>query len=99
MVKLINDLINNFTITLSLCQDNRFTYLEPIVRPRAEFHETRLLIEGKVSNVYFARWFENCRRSPKHLAGVMQNSLSHCCHTVFSVRTENKARYFELMRL
>lgn len=69
---------------------NRFTHLKAIICPWAEFHKTGLLVEGKVSNIYFAGRFKNCGRCPKNFAGVMQNSLSHCCHTVFSVRAESR---------
>lgn len=54
-----------------LSRKNQFIYLEAVVRPRTELHETRLLIEGKVSDVNLAGGFENCRWCPKNLAGIM----------------------------
>lgn len=66
--------------------------LSAIVRPRAELHDTRLLIEREILHVDFAGRFVNGRWLPGYLAGVFQCGLCHQRHLVISVRAEEKKR-------
>jgi len=65
-------------------------YLVAVVRPRAEFHKTRLLIEREIANVDFARRFEDGWRCPHHFAGMMKHSLCHGGDHVLSVGADTK---------
>lgn len=60
-------------------------YLVAIVRPRAELHKARLLVEREVANVNFAGRFKDGRRRPDHFAGVVKDGLRQCCDHVFAV--------------
>lgn len=47
------------------------THHIPVICPRTEFHETRLLVKGKVLDVDLTERFVNSRRLPDHLPGVV----------------------------
>lgn len=65
------------------------THLVPVVAPRSEFHEARLLVEREVAHIDFAGRFENGRRLPHHLPRVMKDGFGHGRHHIFAVRTVN----------
>lgn len=71
-----------------IVSSNNFFYLNTVVRPGTELHEASLLIEGKISNVYLARGFEDSRRRPQYLARVMQDGFGHRGNSVLPVRAE-----------
>lgn len=52
-------------------------HLRAIVCPWTEFHETNLLIVGKVLDIHFTRWLVNSRRLPENFPGVLQCGLCH----------------------
>lgn len=78
----------------------QLVYLIAIISPWAELHETRLLIEWKVSHVDFTRRFENGRRCPVHTASVMKYRLCQCGHHIFTVGTERwkRQKQMEIIR-
>lgn len=59
-----------------------------VVRPRAELHRTRLLVEREIFDVDLAKRFVDGRRFPHHLARVVQYGLGHYRHLVIAVRAE-----------
>lgn len=63
-----------------------YLYLSTVVRPRAEFHDARLLIERKVFHVDLAGRFVNGRWFPEYLAGILQRGFCHQRHLVIPVR-------------
>lgn len=48
-----------------------FTYRISIISPRSEFHETRLLIEWKIFDINFTKWFVYRRWLPDNFARMM----------------------------
>jgi hypothetical protein len=74
------------------------TYLESIVGPRSKLHEARLVIEGEVPDVDFARRFENGRRRPQYFACVVQHGFCHRRHHVLAVGAAISTKHMHFTR-
>lgn len=70
------------------CIAYNILYHVAVICPWSKFHETGLLVEWKIFNINFAKWFVNSRWFPYYFAGVVQNGFRHYCHFIISISTE-----------
>lgn len=65
-------------------------YLIPVVSPGAKFHETFLLVEGKVLDIDLACALVNGGRVPNNAPVIVNDGLGHNDHFVVAVSTGHK---------
>lgn len=87
----------DFVVVVLFLADVLQIDLVTVVRPRAELHEARLLVEWKVAHVDFARRFKDGRRRPDHFAGVVQHGLCQRCDDVLAVGADFSWNAFNIM--
>ena len=65
------------------------TYLEPIVGPAAELHDTGLLVEGEILDVHLTGAVVDGGGLPGHIPRVIERCLGCQCYFKVSISTEN----------
>ena len=77
----------------SRSRSNGIKYLKAVVGPRSKFHDARLIVKRKVSDVHWAGGSELGRRRPKNVSIVPDHGLAVHVASRVVIRTEgNKSK-------
>ena len=64
-------------------------YLESIVSPATELHDTGLLVEGKILHIHLTGAVVDGGRPPLHLPGAVEGGLGGQRHLEVTVSADN----------